>query len=88
MDNLETHEKNGEILIGLTADVVAAYVSNNPIPAGELPNLIADVHAALGRVGGTPEQAQVESADRAREQHEPEEMHALGDRPGPAIVVR
>ncbi len=60
MDTLETSEKNGEILIGLTADVVAAYVSNNPVPAGELPNLIADVHAALGRVGGSPEQAQAE----------------------------
>ena len=56
MDNLETPETNSEMLIGLTADVVAAYVSNNPVPAGELPNLIADVHAALGRVGGSPEQ--------------------------------
>lgn len=44
------------MLIELTADVVAAYVSNNPVPAAELPNLIADVHAALGRVGGAPEQ--------------------------------
>jgi predicted transcriptional regulator len=46
-----TTTKNDEMLIGLTADVVAAYVSNNPVPAAELPNLIADVHAALGRVG-------------------------------------
>ena len=44
------------MLIELTADVVAAYVSNNPVPVGELPGLIADVHAALGRVGGTVEQ--------------------------------
>ena len=36
-------------LIELTADVVAAYVSNNPVPAGDLPALIADVHSALGR---------------------------------------
>ena len=41
------------MLIELTADVVAAYVSNNPVPAGELPNLIADVHAALGASAGT-----------------------------------
>ncbi|MCC2687622.1 MAG: transcriptional regulator [Rhizobiaceae bacterium] len=60
MDNLETPETNSEMLIGLTADVVAAYVSNNPVPAGELPNLIADVHAALGRVGGSPEQPQAD----------------------------
>ena len=44
----------------LAADIVSAYVSNNPVPAGELPNLIADVHAALGKVGGGPEQAQTE----------------------------
>ena len=37
-------------LIELTADVVAAYVSNNPVPASDLPALIADVHSALGRV--------------------------------------
>ena len=55
MENIESSASNDEMLIELTADVVAAYVSNNPVPAGELPNLIADVHAALGRVGGTPE---------------------------------
>lgn len=53
MDVADTPAKNHEMLIELTADVVAAYVSNNPVPAAELPNLIADVHAALGRVGAT-----------------------------------
>ena len=48
------------MLIELTADVVAAYVSNNPVPVGELPNLIADIHAALGRVGGASEPAPVD----------------------------
>lgn len=47
--------KNDNMLIELTADVVAAYVSNNPVPASELSNLISDVHSALGRVSGTPE---------------------------------
>jgi predicted transcriptional regulator len=47
-------------LIELTADVVAAYVSNNPVPASDLPNLIADVHAALGRVSGSTEVVSVE----------------------------
>ena len=56
MEIVETASKNSEMLIELTADVVAAYVSNNPVPVGELPNLIADVHAALGRVGGVSEQ--------------------------------
>lgn len=57
MENAEHTVKSSEMLIELTADVVAAYVSNNPVPAGELPNLIADVHAALGRIGGPGEPA-------------------------------
>lgn len=60
MDIVETPSRNSDALIELTADVVAAYVSNNPVPVGELPNLIADVHAALGRVGGTSEQPSAE----------------------------
>lgn len=60
MDTTETNGRSSEMLIELTADVVAAYVSNNPVPVGELPNLIADVHAALGRVGGAPEPAIVD----------------------------
>ncbi|MRG56000.1 transcriptional regulator, MucR family [Phyllobacterium sp. YR620] len=45
----------GDVLLELTAELVAAYVSNNSVPAGDLPTLIADVHAALGRVGGSVE---------------------------------
>jgi predicted transcriptional regulator len=60
MEIAETGSRDANALIELTADVVAAYVSNNPVPVGELPNLIADVHAALGRVGGTPEPVQTE----------------------------
>jgi predicted transcriptional regulator len=61
MDISEVSPKNSDMLIELTADVVAAYVSNNPVPVGELPNLIADVHTALGRVGGAaPELPPVE----------------------------
>lgn len=60
MDAIETTKNNDEMLIGLTADVVAAYVSNNSVPIGELPSLIADVHAALGRVGTAAEPAPVD----------------------------
>ena len=52
MELAETSPKNSDMLIELTADVVAAYVSNNPVPVADLPSLIADVHSALGRVGG------------------------------------
>lgn len=55
MDNSDVTSRGGEMLIELTADVVSAYVSNNSVPAAELPGLIADVHAALGRVGAVPE---------------------------------
>lgn len=52
MELSETEAKTSDNLIELTADVVAAYVSNNPVQAADLPALIADVHGALGRVGG------------------------------------
>jgi predicted transcriptional regulator len=36
--------------IELAADIVSAYVSNNSVPASDLPTLINDVHSALVRV--------------------------------------
>jgi len=36
--------------IELTASIVSAYVSNNPVPSAELPSLIGQVHSALSRV--------------------------------------
>ena len=36
--------------IELAADIVSAYVSNNSVPASDLPTLISDVHSALLRV--------------------------------------
>jgi predicted transcriptional regulator len=38
--------------IALTADIVSAYVSNNTVPATEIPALIHQVHTALARVSG------------------------------------
>jgi len=37
----------GADLIDLAADIVSAYVSNNTVPATDLPALIAEVHRAL-----------------------------------------
>ena len=46
---METNKDNGaELLIELTAEIVAAYVSNNSVAANDLPNVISQVHAALG----------------------------------------
>jgi predicted transcriptional regulator len=36
--------------IDLTANIVSAYVSNNPTPASEIPALIGQIHAALLKV--------------------------------------
>ena len=45
----ETNKDNGsDLLIELTAEIVAAYVSNNSVAANDLPNVISKVHAALG----------------------------------------
>ena len=46
--------------IELTAEIVSAYVSNNTVPAGEIPSLISQVHAALARVSGKPGDAPAE----------------------------
>ncbi len=46
-------EATGSVnFIELAADIVSAYVSNNSVPAADLPVLIGDVHAALVRVVG------------------------------------
>ncbi|AWN52013.1 MucR family transcriptional regulator [Methylobacterium sp. 17Sr1-1] len=46
--------------IGLAADIVAAFVSNNSVPVGDLPGLITSVHNALDGLGraGTAEPAE------------------------------
>ena len=49
--------------IELAADIVSAYVSNNSVPATELPALISEVHSALARVASG---VTVTSADSLR----------------------
>ncbi|MFK0691154.1 MucR family transcriptional regulator [Mesorhizobium sp. IMUNJ 23033] len=45
-------EQDGQTdIVSIAADIVAAYVSNNPLPVGELPKLIGDIHAALQGIG-------------------------------------
>ena len=39
-------------LLRLASDIVAAYVSNNPIPVSEVPGMIKSVHATLGGLTG------------------------------------
>ena len=58
--NVDEKQRDGNGFIGLTASIVSAYVSNNTVPAGELPSLISHVHSALlnvseGRVANSVE---------------------------------
>jgi predicted transcriptional regulator len=47
--------------IALTADIVSAYVSNNPVPAGDMPGLINQVHNALLRISSGHGEVQSEA---------------------------
>ena len=42
---------SGESLITLTADIVAAHVSNNSVAISDLPTIIQNVHSALAGLG-------------------------------------
>jgi len=41
-----------DTLLTLTADIVAAHVSNNSVAVNDLPNLIQNVHQALSTISG------------------------------------
>jgi predicted transcriptional regulator len=50
--------------VELAAEVVAAYISNNPLPRSELPDLIQAVHSAvqtLGKGAGAAPKAEVKA---------------------------
>jgi predicted transcriptional regulator len=44
----DTQMTKSEDILKLTSEIVAAYVSNNPIPVSEVPGMIKSVHATLG----------------------------------------
>ena len=48
-----------ETLITLTADIVAAHVSNNSVAVSDLPVLIANVHGALSNLGAPAPEPEV-----------------------------
>lgn len=43
---------SAELLITLTADIVAAHVSNNSVAVSDVPTLIGNVHTALAGLSG------------------------------------
>jgi len=46
-------ENAQDTLLTLTADIVAAHVSNNSVAVNDLPNLIQNVHSALSTISGS-----------------------------------
>jgi predicted transcriptional regulator len=61
MDASGSSPADNSNLVELASEIVAAYVSNNSVPTGELPALISEVHAAL-RTVGTPAAARCSTA--------------------------
>lgn len=50
---MNDNENLDETLMALTADIVAAHVSNNSVSVNDLPQLIANVHSALSGISGS-----------------------------------
>ena len=50
-----------DTLLALTADIVAAHVSNNRVAVNDIPELIRQVHEALSGLGTPVEQAPVKA---------------------------
>ena len=46
------NDSTEDMLLTLTADIVAAHVSNNSVAVNDLPNLIQNVHSALSGIAG------------------------------------
>jgi len=67
-------EIQNNAFVEMTADLVSAYVSNNPIPASELPALIAQIHQSLsalvGNVAAPTEEAQKPAVNPKRSVHD------------------
>ena len=49
----DTPSAKAEELLKLASEIVAAYVSNNPIAAADVPAMIKTVHSTLGGLAGT-----------------------------------
>lgn len=70
-----------ETLVTLTADIVAAHVSNNSVAVSDLPILIANVHGALTSLGTTAAEPEVkqEPAVSIRSSVKPDYIVCLED---------
>ena len=66
-------EDDGNEILGLATEIVAAYVSRNQMAQADLPGLIQSVHATLaGLAGGAPAEAEA----------------PVEERPAPAVSIK
>jgi predicted transcriptional regulator len=73
-------ETNDDTLITLTADIVAAHVSNNSVSVNDLPQLINNIHSALaGLSGQAPPEAKLEPKVPIRSSIKPDYIVCLED---------
>src|SRR3954465_7092410 len=69
-------------LLGLTAEIVAAHVSNNPVSLADLPNLIQEVYrtlAAVGQPAAKPQPERPQPAVPVKKSITPEYLICLED---------
>lgn len=70
--------ENPNAIAELTAEVVSAYVGNNPVPAANLPALISSIHRALTGLGGaTVEEGKPEPAVNPKRSVRPDHIVCL-----------
>ena len=81
--NASSGAESGETaLLQLTSEIITAYVSNNPVPATQLPELIRSVVAALANLDGAvaPQNAEpVKPAVSVRKSVTPDYIVCLED---------
>lgn len=51
---IDENNPPSDLLMELTSSIVSAYVSNNSVPAAELPNVIASVYNSMSNIGPKP----------------------------------
>jgi predicted transcriptional regulator len=74
---VEDNQNSDETLLTLTADIVAAHVSNNSVAVNDLPGLIQNVHSALQGI----------SAPREAEESRPEPKVSIRASVKPDYIV-
>ncbi|MER8777837.1 MucR family transcriptional regulator [Mesorhizobium sp. M0977] len=79
--NVSPDQRDQADLVSITADIVSAFVSNNPLPVSELSKLIGDTYVALQGIGiaVAPATAKLEPAVSIKKSVSPDFIICLED---------